>query len=130
MMSDTAYGSLQTNTAVVVEATEKLAIGRSATELYIRDYFNHDSIMIDIARCESGFLQFDSTGEVVKNPTSTARGAFQIMSSLHREAALQLGYDIMTLEGNVGFAEHLYETQGTRPWNASAHCWGSVLAMR
>lgn len=84
--------------------------------------------MIAIARCESEFRQYDRTGTVLKNPTSSAKGVFQIMESLHTNTAARLGYDILTVEGNLAYAKYLYDTEGTRPWNASAGCWGKTLA--
>lgn len=92
---------------------------------HVEEYFADKPIMIDIARCESTFRQFDRNGEVLKNPKSTAIGVFQIMSSLHKETALKLGHDITTLEGQLGYADYLYEKQGARPWLASSHCWAN-----
>lgn len=101
----------------------------ATTEAAVRAHFKDIPVMIQIARCESTFRQFDSAGQVLKNPTSSAKGAFQIMESLHKEPARKLGYDILTLEGNMAYARHLYEKQGTRPWNASAKCWNKTVAM-
>lgn len=95
-----------------------------SVERVVRNYFQDVPVMVTIAGCESTFRQYDENGEVLKNPSSSARGVFQIMSSLHRNEALRLGFDIYTLEGNILYARHLYRTQGTRPWNASKHCWG------
>lgn len=83
-------------------------------------------VMVDIARCESGDKQFNADGSIVKNPTSSAQGRFQIMASLHRETAESMGMDIDTWEGNTQYAMYLYGRNGTRDWNASIHCWGSL----
>lgn len=91
---------------------------------YVEIYFADAPVMIEIARCESQFKQFDKKGNVVKNPRSTAIGIFQIMSSLHKAPAAEMGMDITTIEGNADFARHLYETEGTKPWNSSKGCWG------
>lgn len=50
-------------------------------------------------------------------------GMCQINTKYHLKASQELGYDIYTPEGNWGYAKHLLETQGTKPWKASAHCW-------
>ena len=86
--------------------------------------FGSNSIMVRIASCESGFRQFAKDGSVLKNPHSTAKGVFQVMYSIHNAAALKMGMDVLTTEGNIAYARVLYDTQGTVPWNASKYCWG------
>lgn len=105
------------------------SVPASEIELIVRNYFADAPVMVQIARCESNFRQYNANGVVLKNPTSSAKGVFQIMESLHTRTASNLGHDILTIEGNLGYARHLYEREGTRPWNASRHCWGNTLAM-
>lgn len=93
-------------------------------EEYVQEYFKDAPVMIEIARCESRFRQFDKDGTVLKNPTSTAMGIMQIMASLHEKPADKLGLDIYTIEGNLGYAKYLFDEQGTKPWLASSSCWG------
>jgi len=50
-------------------------------------------------------------------------GVFQINEYYHLDKSIELGFDIYTTEGNMDYAEHLYETQGTTPWKWSAFCW-------
>lgn len=96
-----------------------------SVEEYVREQFKDAPVMIDIARCESRFRQYDSNGKVLKNPTSSAMGVFQVMASIHAESAKDnLDLDIYSLEGNAAYARYLYERNGTRDWNASKHCWG------
>jgi hypothetical protein len=52
-------------------------------------------------------------------------GMCQINTKYHLATAESLGYDIYTEEGNWGYAEYLFETQGSQPWSASRGCWGS-----
>jgi hypothetical protein len=58
-----------------------------------------------------------------------------VYASIHEEDAEKLGLDINTLEGNVRFAQHLYNKFGTKPWEADAsskNCWhprGQALAI-
>ncbi len=94
-----------------------------ANEKVVRTAFRDTPILIKIARCESGFRQFDDKGNVLKNPESSATGVMQIMSSYHRKIAVKLGYDIRTLDGNLGYAKWLYKNEGTTPWESSIHCW-------
>lgn len=86
--------------------------------------FASTPVLIKIARCESGISQYKPDGSLLYNEKgSSAVGIMQIMSSVHQRAAQKLGYDITTPEGNIGYAKHLYKTQGTTPWNASKKCW-------
>jgi hypothetical protein len=94
-------------------------------EYTIREYFKDKPVLIVIAKCESTFRQWDTvTGQPLKNPNSSATGAMQLMASYHREPASNLGWDIDTLEGNLAYAEYLYDTEGVTPWDASRYCWG------
>ena len=42
------------------------------------------------------------------------------------DTAKKLGLDIYTTTGNIAYAKHLYEEQGTQPWNSSSKCWSGV----
>lgn len=124
-----AFSALTTASTTPVVATasaQSVSVPASqSVEEYVREYFKDAPVMIEIARCESRFRQFDSKGNVLKNPTSTAMGAFQIMASLHAGSAQKnLGLNVYDLEGNAAYARYLYEKNGTRDWNASKHCWG------
>lgn len=91
-----------------------------------RAYFADIPVMIEIARCESEFKHYNENGTVRKNHQgSSATGLMQIMSSIHRKPAARLGFDIDTPEGNMEYARHLYEKNGTWPWLASKHCWNA-----
>lgn len=59
-------------------------------------------------------------GEVNSNDI----GLYQINTRYHLKKAKELGYDIFTEEGNTAYAIWLYGKEGTKPWNASKHCWG------
>ena len=62
-------------------------------------------------------------GRVDKRDT----GLCQINRGFHLAAAKALGLDIDTPQGNWDYAKHLYQTQGTRPWEASRSCWSKKL---
>jgi hypothetical protein len=47
----------------------------------------------------------------------------QINEKYHLEESVKLGMNIHTLEGNLEYAKHLYETEGTKPWKYSSACW-------
>ena len=82
--------------------------------------------MQQIALCESGKRQFNDDGSVLRggyNPQDV--GIFQINEHYHLQRSKDLGLDIYTLEGNIGYALLLYQENGTRDWNWSKSCWGS-----
>lgn len=105
-------------------ARTQSSVSAHAVEQTVRAAFADVPILIKIAHCESRFRQYDENGKVLYNEQgSSAVGVMQIMSSIHSSAASRLGFDITTVEGNLGYARHLYNQEGTRPWNASAYCW-------
>lgn len=71
--------------------------------------------MIAIARCESGLKQFkDNSNEVIQGPTRDY-GLFQIHYT-NIPKAEELGYDVMTIDGNIKMARYLYEHGGKKHW--------------
>ena len=81
--------------------------------------------MVGIARCESMFRQYTDSGNVLRGGLGdTMIGVFQFNEGSHAERARALGYDIYTAEGNIGYAEYLYNALGTDPWISSFSCWG------
>lgn len=104
-------------------ATATMAEAGPTVEKQVRRYFAAHPVLINIAKCESKMRHFDEKGRVLKNPNSSASGVMQIMLSYHRKPAARLGLDLRTLDGNLRYALHLYKHEGTRPWNASRHCW-------
>jgi hypothetical protein len=91
---------------------------------YVKSQYAADPILIDIARCESGFRQYDKEGNLVHGNVNKADiGVMQINEVYHLEKSIKLGYDIRTTEGNVAYARYLYESQGAAPWSASQKCW-------
>jgi hypothetical protein len=110
----------------IAEANKQPSVNRAknADKAVVVALSSYPPVLREIARCESGFRQFDANGNPLKNPGSSATGVFQIMYSLHHKAAKKRGWDIRTTKGNLAYAKHLYNTEGTAPWNASKHCWG------
>lgn len=93
-------------------------------EQYVREYFNDDPILAEIAKCESTFRQYSSSGEVIKGRVNKSDvGVMQINKYYHLKQAEKLGYDLHTIEGNMAYAKVLYNREGTKPWNSSSKCW-------
>ncbi len=109
--------------------TETVSGSNTHVEQRIREYFADIPIMIQVARCESGFEQFNpTTGDIFRgwmNPKDL--GVMQINEGYHGTEAKRLGLDLYTLEGNMAYARSLYNAQGTQPWSASRYCWGSSI---
>jgi hypothetical protein len=98
----------------------------SVVESKVRAYFADIPVMVAIAKCESKFRQFDHSGEPLDGGAGGMIGIFQINGAVHKSYAASLGFDIDTVEGNLGYARHLYEESGTGPWDSSASCWGQM----
>ncbi len=99
-------------------------VSREQSEKRTREYFKDTPVMIEIARCESNFRQFTDAGNVLRGGDSGGMvGVFQFFESIHAVPAKALGYDITTLEGNLGYAKHVYKNESTTPWNPAKSCW-------
>ena len=91
---------------------------------YVSAYFADIPVMIDIAKCESRFKQFDKDGSVHRGVVNDQDvGVMQINEHYHLETSTKLDIDIYTVEGNVAYAKYLYEKEGTQPWVSSSPCW-------
>lgn len=108
-------------------ATTTHAGSNAGVERAVRAHFKDAPVMIRIAKCESGFRHFDPQGPngLLTNPSpkSSASGVFQILLKTHGQKARRLGFDLKTVNGQLGYARHLYRQNGTRDWSASRHCW-------
>lgn len=83
----------------------------------VRTAFADAPVMVAVAKCESGFRQFSSTDVVLRGGSGKGYvGIFQIGERLHRAPAAKLGMDIDTIEGNIAYARHMYDAQGSVPW--------------
>jgi len=89
-----------------------------------------------VCACESSYSgkasgeprQYDSNGNVIKgNLNANDIGMCQINRRYHISKAKALGYDIYTREGNIRYANHLYERKGLQPWKWSKPCWGNAV---
>lgn len=82
-------------------------------------YFKDAPVMVDIARCESGMRHYTDAGNVLRGGTGGAMiGLFQLSEQYHRAPALALGLNIDSLVGNLLYAKHLYQREGTTPWQS------------
>lgn len=95
-------------------------------EAQVRSYFASTTVMIAIASCESGFRQFDPSGNPLMGGNGDVYGIFQISSSTHAAIARSMGMDIGTVLGNMAYANYLYEKSGTKPWISSFQCWNAI----
>lgn len=110
------------------EASTTTNTTKSNVENQVREYFLETPVMIEIARCESEFRQQNDSGTVLRGGAGGQMlGVFQFYESIHLANAKSLGYDINTLEGNLAYARHIYEKQGTTPWNSSKSCWENAV---
>lgn len=105
--------------------------GKGATdprvvEAYVRAAYADKPILIEIARCESNFHQYNEVGEITRGRVNQADiGVMQINEKYHADDAVRSSLNIYTLEGNVAYGKRLYDKFGTDPWSSSEKCWGS-----
>jgi len=84
--------------------------------------------MIDIARCESKFRQFTDAGNVLRGGAGGEMvGVFQFFERIHSTAATNLGFDLLSVDGNIGYARQLYGQAGSGPWASCAPAVASTL---
>ena len=50
-------------------------------------------------------------------------GIMQINKYYHEEEAVKQGFDIYTIDGNLGYAKWLYGKYSDAPWVHSSKCW-------
>lgn len=126
MPNETAYGQIK-DTEVLEETAPKTV---QDTEQLVRSYFKDIPVMIQIARCESTFRHTLEDGSVLQGKVDPAdTGVMQINKRYHEKAATSMNLNLDKVEENLAYARHLYETQGTQPWSASAPCWAPTIAM-
>lgn len=93
-------------------------------EQYVREYFEEEPILAEIAKCESTFRHFGKNGKVIRGIQNREDvGLMQINEYFHGDSAKKNGFDIYSLEGNMSYAKWLYERQGSVPWVHSSKCW-------
>jgi len=86
-------------------------------EAAVQAAFAEAPVMVAVAKCESRYRQFSAEGVVLRGGTNKGYiGIFQIGERLHLAPAAKLGMDINTIEGNIAYARHMYDAQGSVPW--------------
>lgn len=93
-----------------------------------KSFFKDDPILVEIARCESQFRQYNKEGNVLTGTVNKGDlGIMQINKYYHAETAEKLGMNLNTPEGNMSYAKYLYDREGTQPWSASSKCWTQAI---
>lgn len=115
--------------APIEEKTEINIPDNEGLKKKAQEIFANDPILVDIARCESHFRQYDKDGSVLRGKVNKSDvGIMQVNQYYHGERAEKLGYDLMTPEGNMAYAKYLYEKEGAQPWISSSPCWNNNTA--
>ncbi len=124
LVSVSTASSSQSN--IEQSTSEARFMDSKVLEAYIKTQDADEPILVDIARCESTYRQFDQTGNILRGVVNKGDvGVMQINEKYHADDATKLGYNIYTVEGNVAFGRYLYNKYGSQPWSSSAPCWGS-----
>src|SRR5947207_742071 len=95
-------GNTTSPTVAPITKAEEKAITNIPTseemEIKARLYFKKDPILVEIARCESQFRQFDANGNVLKGTVNKGDlGLMQINKYYHAEKAESLGLNLKTV---------------------------------
>jgi len=131
-------GPVATDTKIVSETPQIMAPVEVKSEVQVpnnkdlekkaREFFKNDPLLVDIARCESRFRQYDTDGESLRGKINRSDiGLMQINEYYHADTAKKLGLDIHTIEGNMAYAKYLYDKEGAQPWVSSSKCWSGSL---
>jgi hypothetical protein len=126
----TSSAPISTSTPKVVSVTKVETELNKTTEDLVREEFSDIPIMVEIAKCESQFTQFNKDGSIHLGRINPADvGTFQINERYHLRESQKLNLDIHTVNGNLKYARHLYESEGVDPWSASSPCWGKRIVV-
>jgi hypothetical protein len=113
-----------TSFAATAKTTPPVVQTQQEVEKRVREYFKDIPVMIEIARCESNFRQFTDAGNVLRGGDGGGMvGVYQFFESIHAAGAKALGFDIATLEGNLAYARHVYNSEGVTPWEPVRSCF-------
>mgnify|MGYP001614729542 FL=1 len=95
--------------------TERETLGVEAIKDLIRQTFPNDPVMLNVAKAESGF------NPNAKNPNSSAKGIFQIISGTWKHFECQ--GEPMNAKNNISCAKKVLEGQGLGAWQESYPLW-------
>ncbi len=129
-LNGTAVSATSTAQSISLDQTQQVEMPQAqSVGQYVASYFADEPIMVAIAQCESHDRQYASDGSVYRGQINNKDvGVMQINQHYQGAAAKKLGFDLYTLQGNVAYAQYLYEKQGTQPWASSSACWSKSNA--
>ena len=120
--------NLQAKTAI------KIPVAYDEQDGYIRKKMREhlgkrNRLLEIIAGCESTgdphtIEHWEPDGTLVKNPKSSARGAFQILIVRHSKWISELGLNMKNIDDYMEFLRVIFSTQGYNAWKSSKDCWG------
>ena len=115
-------------TALGEDLEHELAQNPETMSAYVRQYFAHEPILAEIAWCESRMRHLGPDGEIFRGKVNKSDiGVMQINTAYHREKAEELDFDLYSLNGNLAYAQYLFDKEGTKPWASSKPCWGRAV---
>lgn len=95
----------------------------------ISEHISDDPLLAIIAGCETTnnpqqIKHWEADGSLVKNPHSSASGAFQVLLQFHRDWINETGKNMQDIDEYMQFVAILFELQGYNAWYPSKDCWG------
>ena len=114
--------------AAPVIANESQATSGESVKVLIAEHVpDNYRTMTAIARCESGLVHRENGKLLPNREGSTARGAFQVLMSVHGPEMERLGLDPNNDDDYMTYVRTLYKQQGLAPWAESKHCWKKAV---
>lgn len=126
LVSTTSSNSISIVSTNTLE--DRMIAYQKQVEVRAKEYFKDDPILVEVARCESSFRQIGPDGKILRGKVNKGDvGLMQINEYYHGDKAFSLGFDLETLDGNMGYAKYLYNKEGLQPWISSKPCWSQAL---
>ncbi len=127
----TSVLGVSTSTAASMSSVIQPSLQAQTVQERVEEYFADEPIMIAVSRCESHFRQYEKDGSVYRGKQNNQDvGIMQINEKYHLETSQKLDLDIYSLDGNLAYAQYLYDKQGTAPWSSSSACWSKSKAAK
>ncbi len=97
--------------------------GNSVVTMIAAHFPNNFKTMKAIANCESGLVHRVGGKLLPNKDGSSARGAFQVLMSVHAPEMKRLGLDPNNDDDYMTYVQYLVKHQGLSPWAESKSCW-------
>jgi hypothetical protein len=102
--------------------------GESVVAMIAEHFPNKFKTMKAIAKCESGLVHRENGKLLPNREGSPARGAFQVLMSVHGPEMKRLGLDPNDDDDYMTYVQYLVDNFGLSPWAESKPCWQHAVS--